>query len=228
MTKISSELPTGALVVGTVHSPGSLQQALRLRLGQVDLLEIRVDHFADDPRTLLRTLPRLAFPLLITGRHPSEGGANDLNVARRRALMMEFLPFAQWIDVELRSVKQFGSILDMARERGIKVVISNHHFHSTPSGARLDALARQAKQAGADIFKLATFTKDLTDIATLSLFLARRHGLPLSVMGMGPFGKVSRLLFAQGGSVLNYGYLDQPNATGQWEATLLKQRLCDV
>ena len=47
-------------------------------------------------------------------------------------------------------------------------------------------------------------------------------------MGMGRFGKVSRLLFAQAGAVLNYGYLDKPNASGQWEATLLKKRIAEL
>ena len=47
-------------------------------------------------------------------------------------------------------------------------------------------------------------------------------------MGMGRLGKISRLLLAQAGSVLNYGYLDQPNASGQWEATLLKKRLAEL
>ena len=37
-------------------------------------------------------------------------------------------------------------------------------------------------------------------------------------MGMGAFGQVSRLVLACAGSVLNYGYLDKPNAPGQWEA----------
>ena len=47
-------------------------------------------------------------------------------------------------------------------------------------------------------------------------------------MGMGTFGKISRLLLAQAGSVLNYGYLDQPNASGQWEAVLLQKRLAEL
>ena len=60
-----------------------------------------------------------------------------------------------------------------------------------------------------------------------SRFSAKKQPLPLSVMGMGRFGKISRLLFAQAGSVLNYGYLDRPNASGQWEATSLKKRLAN-
>jgi 3-dehydroquinate dehydratase-1 len=58
--------------------------------------------------------------------------------------------------------------------------------------------------------------------------LSKPGKLPLSVMGMGAYGKVSRLLLARAGSVLNYGYLDEPQVSGQWEATLLKQRLAEL
>ena len=51
------------------------------------------------------------------------------------------------------------------------------------------------------------------------------HRVALSVMGMGRFGKISRLLFAQAGSVLNYGFLHSPQVTGQWPARLLKKRI---
>ena len=53
----------------------------------------------------------------------------------------------------------------------------------------------------------------------------RSGGLPLAVMGMGAFGKVSRLALGKSGSVLNYGYLDKPQVSGQWPAALLKERL---
>ncbi len=55
-------------------------------------------------------------------------------------------------------------------------------------------------------------------LAQLLGIFGKKQPLPLSVMGMGRFGKISRLLLAQAGSVLNYGYLDRPNASGQWEA----------
>ena len=47
-------------------------------------------------------------------------------------------------------------------------------------------------------------------------------------MGMGEFGRVSRLALAKAGSVLNYGYLDEPNAPGQWEARELRQLLTAI
>jgi len=60
-------------------------------------------------------------------------------------------------------------------------------------------------------------------------FLANEKGaLPLSVMGMGTYGKVSRLVLAQAGSCLNYGYLGAANASGQWPVAALKARIAEL
>ena len=47
-------------------------------------------------------------------------------------------------------------------------------------------------------------------------------------MGMGEFGKVSRLALASAGSVLNYGYLGDAQLPGQWPAVELKRRLQEL
>jgi 3-dehydroquinate dehydratase-1 len=116
----------------------------------------------------------------------------------------------------------------MARTHGVELVLSHHDFRATPSPSRLETLQRSAQAAGADIFKVAALTSTPRDLSSLLSLLSNRSKLPLSVMGMGALGKVSRLVFAEAGSVLNYGYLDRPNASGQWEATLLKQRLKEL
>jgi 3-dehydroquinate dehydratase-1 len=45
---------------------------------------------------------------------------------------------------------------------------------------------------------------------------------------MGPLGKLSRLVLAKAGSCLNYGYLNTPNAPGQWPAARLKTLLEEI
>jgi 3-dehydroquinate dehydratase-1 len=47
-------------------------------------------------------------------------------------------------------------------------------------------------------------------------------------MGMGPVGKLSRLVLAKAGSVLNYGYLLEANAPGQWPAWELKSLIDQI
>lgn len=217
-----------AQVVGTVHSPKSLQRALRLAPGSIDFLELRVDHFANDPRPLLQAIPRLKFPVIVTTRHPAEGGANGLSLSRRRALIMEFLPFAAAIDVELRTAPHVKTILAMARGHRIKVILSSHHFRTMPGPKALDALIRSAAMWQPDVFKIAALTSSAADLGRLISLFTRPASVPLSVMGMGEFGKISRLVLARLGSVLNYGYLDQPNASGQWEATALQKRLAEI
>jgi 3-dehydroquinate dehydratase-1 len=110
--------------------------------------------------------------------------------------------------------------------RSIPWIASFHDFAKLPDDAVLETAAQHAKSAGASGFKLAARLKRPADIARLAEFQLADHGLPVATMGMGPLAPVSRLLCAQCGSVLNYGYLGQTaTAPGQWDAALLKQTL---
>jgi len=228
MKENSSEFQGRPRVVATVHSPASLREALKLERGSVDFVELRVDHFASDSRPLLRAAGRIACPLLVTVRHPAEGGAARLSLGEREALYSQFLPFASVVDIELRSIKALASMAGRVRSIGASLLLSSHHFKSTPSPAKLAEIASQAADAGADVFKLAAMARRPGDIGSLLGLLAPGRRVPVSVMAMGPLGRVSRLLFAQCGSVLNYGYLHRPNASGQWEARVLGERLAEL
>jgi len=76
------------------------------------------------------------------------------------------------------------------------------------------------------VFKAAARLHAPADLARLAEFQLADHGLPVATMGMGPLAAVSRLLCAQCGSVLNYGYLGHSaTAPGQWDAALLQHTL---
>lgn len=226
--KNSTLLPNAPQVVGTVHSPGSLAAGLRQTPSAVDLLELRVDAFADNLRPLLAAAPRLRVPAIVTVRHPAEGGANGLSAAHRCALYRQFLPFARFIDVELRSATVLADVIGAAQEHGVHVILSSHDFQRTPPTEELLRRAALARRAGADVFKIATVTRTPAELARLVALFAKQPALPTAAMGMGPLGKVSRLLFGRLGSLLNYGYLHRPNADGQWEARELKKRLAEL
>lgn len=219
------------LVVGTIHSPGALKCALKLKPGQVDLLELRVDAFAQDPEILLRAVPKLQFPLLLTVRHPAEGGGANYTAQRRRELIRQFLPHAQWVDFEVRSLGLLGEEIAWSQQHGVKVIISDHHFKGTPSLSVLEGRYKRAQRCRPDVVKVAATVRTSVELERLFHFLnkqnAKRPGQN-SVMGMGPFGQVSRLLFGRCGSVLNYGYLDQAQVPGQWPAEVLKARLREL
>jgi 3-dehydroquinate dehydratase-1 len=216
------------LVVGTIHSKGALQRALRLRRGEVDLLELRVDAFAEEAGVLLKAIPKLPAPLLLTVRHPKEGAMAALSLGERRELFGQFLPLCEWMDVEVRSLAQLAPVISRARAMGVRLIVSDHHFSRTPA---LEVLRRRLKLAQVvepDVIKVAAAAKSPRDVSKLLDFLVTEPQGRLAVMGMGPYGQVSRLVLGSCGSVLNYGYLHEALVPGQWEATELKKRLLEL
>ena len=154
--------------------------------------------------------------LILTARDPSEGGANNLPTQKRRELLRRFLPHAALIDVELRSCAAFQSIVDLAREQDVGVILSFHDLKSTPSLGSLCAIARRAKSLGADILKIATRTDTSEALSRLIDFIYHKGvDLPVSVMGIGKFGHKSRRELIRRGSVLNYCSLSSARLPGQ-------------
>jgi 3-dehydroquinate dehydratase-1 len=225
--KIANYLSNHGNVAGIIHSIASLQAALRLDPRLLDFFEVRADCLAGLEEEVVHKLPKLKLPLIVTARHPLEGGAHSLSAAKRRECYKKFLPHAALVDIELRSTKSMAGVIDGAQKNKVGIILSYHNFQRTPPLKQLRSLAAAAEKAGADIFKVATVVSSPGDLATL-LSLQNSLKMPLSLMGMGKYGKVSRLLFAQGGSVLNYGFLDKAVVKGQWPALLLKQRIAEL
>ena len=201
-------------VVGIVDSPEALKAARRLNTKDVDFLEWRADFLGS-------VIVEFEIPWIVTTRHPAEGGQNAMSLSARRKALLELLPSAALVDVEIRSLRGMEAVLSGARKAGVGVIASFHDFQKTPPASRLEDLVKQASDAGADVLKIATRTDSAADVARL-LGLLEKTPLPLAVMGMGPLGMASRVMLAAAGSVLNYGWLHQPNVTGQWSAKDLR------
>ena len=191
-------------IVGVIASRADLDRALQMRRPP-DLFELRLDRLADIADEVENVLPKLRTPLIITARHPREGGARKLRLRQRRDLLAQFLNHAHHIDVELRSAPALQSILTLAEKKNIRRIISFHNFKSTPSARILAAKAREARSHGADIFKVATRTDTPIELGRLVEFMTSRPlDLAVAVMGIGKLGAISRVLLARAGSVLIY------------------------
>lgn len=226
---MTSNLPKPSSVVGTIHSPAALNAARRLKRGEVDFLEVRVDHFIDDLPGVLAATKKLPAPLIITVRHPKEGGAAPLTFAQRADLYRQFFPVAALIDIELRSAEALAPVLREAKKAGIRRILSWHDFKKTPPLDELQERWEKARGFSPDIIKFATRTRTPQDLARLMELQAGTPKKPaLSLMGMREFGKISRLALGRAGSVLNYGYLGELQVSGQWPAQVLKERLREV
>jgi 3-dehydroquinate dehydratase-1 len=192
-------------LVGVIRSLADLDFAIRMRKPP-DLFELRLDHLVRIIEGLEEKVSRLRVPLIVTARHPQEGGANHLNLRERRNLLSRFLPHARYIDIELRSAAALRLLCKLARKKNVQRIISFHDLKATPDLGRLQFKARRAKSLGADIFKVATRTDTPDQLARLLDFITKKdHGLAVSAMGVGKLGAISRVLLAYRGSALVYG-----------------------
>ena len=208
-----------------ILSRADLIRAKRLQLPP-DFLELRLDALEAVVDEIESSIQSLNVPLIVTARHPREGGANRLSAACRAALLRRFLNRAAYVDIELRALRELRSIHGQARNKNIGLITSFHDLEGTPSLARLRAKARAAVAAGADIFKVATRTDSREQLARLLHFFDQEHlDLPISAMGIGRFGRRARVELARRGSALVYVSVGRSHIKGQLSIRQLRSAL---
>ncbi len=214
------------MVVGSFGSPNDLKDSgAENTLIACDLAEIRLDllEAAGNSTKSAEWKHLRGVPLLFTARRREEGGALELSAARRIDLLEAAVSDAALIDIEVASIPEMTDFLGHLK---IPWIASFHDFEKLPETRVLEEAAKRAKDAGAAAFKAAAKLHSPADIARLADFQLADHGILVATMGMGPLAPVSRLLCAQCGSVLNYGFLGEtPTAPGQWDAASLKQAI---
>ncbi|MBC8128051.1 MAG: type I 3-dehydroquinate dehydratase [Gloeobacteraceae cyanobacterium ES-bin-144] len=216
-------------VVGSFGSTADLlEMPTSVILETCDIVEIRLDliEFGSSSEAAFQRLHHAGLPLLFTARRNEEGGAGALSAEQRITLLEANINYASYVDIEVASILEMSDLLNELQNRNIPWIASFHDFEKLPNPALLDSTAQRAKDAGASAFKIAAKLHSPADLARLAEFQLADAGLPVATMGMGPLAPSSRLLCAQCGSVLNYGYLgNTPTAPGQWEAALLKEAI---
>lgn len=231
MTDARFELAAGRpRVAGSFAGAQAVRDADPAMLGDVcDIAEIRLDLLAAEPggeaAEPWRHL-RGRIPLLFTARRGEEGGALALTETARADMLAGVLDDACLIDIEVASIPAMAGLIAELGKRRLPWIASWHDFEKLPETPVLEDAAARALASGAAAFKAAARLRDPADLARLADFQLADHGLPAATMGMGPLAPVSRLLCAQCGSVLNYGYLGEtPTAPGQWDAGSLRQAI---
>lgn len=208
--------------VGVIAHPAALAQARRLRRPP-DFFELRLDALAPDLAKIAGTISQLAAPLILTARHPAEGGCHDLSTSTRRQLLARFLEQANWLDLELRSAKILDSLGKEIRQQKIGLILSHHELGDTPSLSRLREQLHRARDRGADIFKVATRTDTPAQLDRLLEFFTENSAcFPIAAMGFGALGFASRRQLFRLGSVLNYAALGPALLPGQLSLSQLR------
>jgi 3-dehydroquinate dehydratase type I len=211
--------------VAVIASAAEFERALRLRR-LPDLFELRLDCFANVADQVAAKIERLRAPAIITARHPAEGGAYALDMRARRQLLLRFLPFAAFVDIELRSLDALEDVVAAATGQRVRLILSLHDLNDTPDPAALLDVAKSASAAGAHIFKVATRTDNKEQLhRLLAFFDMKPPRLAVSAMGIGRLGRQSRYALARQGSALNYAHLGDAAVDSQLSLSALRSIL---
>jgi len=204
-----------------------------------DLLEWRLDTYqlVTDVPACLDALAALRdvvgdLPLILTCRRYQEGGSTRISADQRRQLIGAAIQTGDLdlVDIELSNHDDFiQTIMDTAKARHVKTILSFHNFDSTPPKDFLYDRFFQACNMGADIAKVAVMPSNFKDVLTLmdATLSARENGLkiPMISISMGDQGRITRAAGSLFGSDITFANSGTTSAPGQISIQNLRQAM---
>ncbi|NCB01073.1 MAG: shikimate dehydrogenase [Spirochaetia bacterium] len=185
----------------------------------IDLVELRIDLLSPEEQKKAYTFPSLTpLPVILTCRRKIDGGAFTESEKLRLTLLEETIKgnFA-YIDIE-EDIKK-STLLQKAIDKGIEIIRSFHDFTSIPT----DLYHRITKIAAkGSIPKIAVTPNSILDVIHLfRIEQELKHIEKKIIIGMGPFGVPTRILYKRLGSMLTFTSVNEI-APGQISAKNMK------
>ena len=185
----------------------------------IEAVELRLDYLTPEERENAFRFPSMVeIPVICTHRRVQDGGKFSGSEKQRQAELLKALDgnFA-YVDIE-EDVKKC-ELDEKARSKGIKIIRSYHDFSGIPNDIYSRVLT--LKKRG-DIAKIAVTPQGILD--TITLFNAEKElkDVPKIIIGMGPYGVATRILYRRMGSILTFAS-DSEAAPGQLKARDLKE-----
>jgi 3-dehydroquinate dehydratase I len=216
-------------IVGVVASPADWEVVTQADASELDLCELRMDLLITEQIQPQRYLKPLPFPRILTIRDPKEGGKHGLSENQRVNLFAELLPHVDYIDIELRNFGLYADVVAAARTSAKQLIVSVHDLEKTPDFEQLEGWANETEERSPDaIFKISVKMSRWEEMVRLGNFLVNQSRIRVAAMGMGPLGKISRLLFARLGSELTYAACGEAVVSGQWDFRTLRSILSQM
>jgi 3-dehydroquinate dehydratase-1 len=226
---IGGDVPLICLPLVSKDRGDLLRQARQAVAFAPDMFEWRVDAFEhagglDHVLGALKALRAVIepYPLLFTCRSREEGGMASLSEQMRLDLITSALAtgHVDLVDIEISSGHDLlGAVLRAGREFDVKVMLSSHDFHTTPSEEDIVKTLIRAESSGADIAKIAVMPRCVMDVLTLfkATLQARTEHLqiPMVTMAMGDQGRITRLAGGLFGSDITFARGETASASGQ-------------
>ncbi|HEY3322674.1 MAG TPA: shikimate dehydrogenase [Planctomycetota bacterium] len=156
------------------------------------IIELRLDSYSDLSTVALdRALNVLGHNVVVTYRHPAEGGRNPHATDAERLGYLQYAAHrgVRYVDIEARTT------LAKFEKCNAKVILSYHSFGGVPDLGQLLRQWRTMRETGADIVKIACLPQMVDDsLPLLKLLIAARNAhVPLITLGMGEAGFWTRV-----------------------------------
>ncbi len=189
----------------------------------IDLVELRVDLLIPEEQQKAVLFPTLTtIPVILTCRRVIDGGNYSESEKYRLTLLEGLLEGAfSYIDIEedIKKSRLLQKAQEKAQKNEIEIIRSFHDFHSIPT----DLYHRITKIAAKGcIPKVAVTPHSMLDV--IQIFRVEKelkHIDKKIVVGMGPYGTCTRILYKRVGSMLTYTS-DNEIAPGQISAKIMK------
>ena len=205
----------------------------RIDYESCDILEIRYDFFDESDWPTLASRVRKLAPNAIqlgTIRLKRDGGTfPNARAIERPALWRQILEAAdvpEWLDLERDYLHDYNELREMARTKGVKILISEHNFTRIPNDLELKNYLTDVKRVKADGIKIAAMSNSDEDCARLYKFAKKAKGFKfIAAFGMGETGKISRIWSLKEGANLTYGSIGKSAAPGQIDVALMRKAI---
>lgn len=205
--------------------------AVEAQKSGADLIEIRFDLCAKKitpffcKELAASVSRRVLLPKIATFRIQEEGGSGFFHASARREKFYEAVfPFFTLVDVEM-AAKDKKEIISMAKKARKKVIMSVHDLRKMPSEKHMDLLLKEGFSLGADMVKLAFFTKSQMDALRLLEFTFKHRRKPIITVALGPQGVFTRVLSGVFGSRILYGHAGKASFAHQLSVRQIKEHL---
>ena len=174
-----------------------------------DIVELRADYLEPNERLHIRRFPEKAgLPVILTLRRDVDGGQFAAGEGARIALLSKALAFADadlrrnFAYVDLEEYLHIPSLEEAARTFGTKIIRSYHNLEGIDDD--LVKRIRGLHRVGDEIVKVAVMPHNIEDV--LKIFRAAWDTMDIEkiLLGMGPFGLITRILAEQLGSMVTY------------------------
>ncbi len=218
MGDTETRLDFGRPAIAAAVSDSELGEMEGALLEAVDLVELRMDHFADLSSGYVRDVfaraSSLGKPLIATVRSADEGGHRYIADSERLRLFEAARDFVRIIDIEAGSAI-FDEVMGIARSSGGVLMASYHDFKGTPPYDELDRMLKQWRRRGADVVKIAVTARDEADLRTMTLLTLNHFREGVVTISMGGKGLISRVFFPLIGSLFTFASVGLSKAPGQ-------------